>query len=238
MAIEHILYENRLKFSDGRKTNDPREYKEWELEPHLEGDYTHEEFRAEWKEAERSFKKAIRNRKYACFCSNNPDTGMNGYNRLRMWAQYGENFSGACIAFSTNLLKKRLTEKCIQFDAFPVQYMDELKDIDGFITDAEANTFMQQDKEKWANKYIDLCGDFLFFTKHMDYRDENEYRIVINDPNNKFEFLDITGCIKAVLLGDRTKKVYYKIVKQFCDEMNAEYKLLSWQKGMLHLKDI
>jgi hypothetical protein len=238
IAIEHILYENRLKFSRGMNTNDPREYSPWDIEPHLDGDYTHDEFRHEWLEAEDSYREAIMSYKYACFCSNNLQSGQAGYDRLRMWSQYGDNFYGVCIAFSADLLKQRLTSKVAPFTGKPVKYEEDLGIIDSTISDSDANEFTHKDKKVWANQYINNYLDQIFFLKHLDYRDENEYRMVVNDPNNKFEFLDISGCIRAVLLGDRTGPVYHKMIKSYCDRMNAECRQLKWQRGKLRLIDV
>ena len=241
VAIEHILYEKCLKFSRGINTNDPREYRLWDLEPHLDGNYTQEEFRQEWLEAEKCLRKVKASYKYACFCSNGPPgqelTRLSGYDRLRMWAQYGENFYGVCIAFSADSLQKRLGEKATIY-AKRVQYNKDLELNDSVLSDADANQFLRRNKEEWAKKYIEDHLDQIFFSKHVDYRDENEYRIVVHDPNEVFEYLDTSGSIKAVLLGDRTKQVYHKIVKDFCDQMNAECKKLRWQGGRLHLTDV
>ena len=71
-AVEHILYYRRLKFSTGINTNDPREYRNWDLEPHLEGNSTHEEYRQNWLEAEKGISENKACYKYACFCLNDP----------------------------------------------------------------------------------------------------------------------------------------------------------------------
>ena len=242
VTIEHILYEKRLKFSKGINTNDPREYGPWDLEPHLDGNYTQEEYRQEWLAAEKSFRKAIERYKYACFCLNDPPrkekARLSGYDHLRMWAQYGENFYGVCIAFSANSLQERLKKKAICYTAKSVDYKTDLKLNDSAISDADANEFMSSNKEEWAAGYIQDHLDQIFFLKHVDYRDENEYRILVHDPNNVFDYLDISGCIKAVLLGDRTAQAYHQIVKSFCNQMNTECKQLIWQRGRLRLRDV
>jgi len=241
VAIEHILYEKRLKFSRGINTNDPREYRSWDLEPHLDGNYTHEEFRQNWLEAEKSFRKAKTSYKYACFCLNDPigreRTRLSGYARLRMWAQYGEKFYGVCIAFSAKSLQKQFGEKETIYTK-PVLYDKDLERNDSVLSNADANEFLGNDKEVWATRYIQHHLDQIFFSKHEDYRDEKEYRIVVYDPNDVFEYLDISGCIKAVLLGDRTEQVYDDIVNKYCNKMNAECKKVIWQRGRLHLIDV
>lgn len=240
-AVEDILFYGRLRFSTGANTNDPREYRNWDLEPYIDGDCPHEEYRLSWLEAEKSFKKCKDHYKYACFClSDPPDRGQTrlpGYARLRMWAQYGDNFSGVCIAFSAESLKERLNGKSIFYD-WPVHYHTDLENIDTALQDANANEFIDKSKDEWATGYIRDHLDQIFFSKHEDYRDEREYRIVIYDPEERFEYIDVSGCIKAVLLGDRTKDVYREIVKEFCENINADCKQVVWQRGRLHLIDI
>ena len=241
VAIEHILYEKHLKFSKGINTNDPREYKSWDLEPHLDGNHTHEEYRQNWLEAEKSLRNAKADYKYACFCLNDipgqGQTKLSGYARLRMWAQYGENFYGACIAFSAKCLKEGLGERAVIY-AKPVLYDKDLGRNDSVILDADANEFMGRSKEEWATRYIQDHLDQIFFSKHEDYRDEKEYRIVVHDPNDLFEHLNISGCVNAVLLGDRTEPVYDEIVKKLCNQMNTECKKVIWHRGRLHLIDV
>lgn len=241
IAIEHILYEKRLKFSRGINTNDPREYKRRDLEPQSEGNYTFEEYRQNWLEAEKNLRKVISSYKYACFCLNDSlgqeQTKLSGYARLRMWTQYGENFYGVCIAFSAKSLEERLGKKAIIYAKY-VHYDKDLERNDSILLNVDANEFISKNKEEWATRYVQDHRDQIFFSKHEDYRDEKEYRIVIHDPDDVFEYLDISGCIKAVLLGDRTEPVYNEIVKNLCNPMNAECKKVIWQRGKLHLIDV
>lgn len=254
-AIEHILYEKRLKFSRGLDTKDPREYRQWDIEPFLEGTkYADKEFTAQWLEADVKLKQVMSTYRFACFCSNDFSERKNSFDlpddqtrlfgsddRLRMWQQYSEDFYGVCIAFSARSIKHRLHEQLgenVIIHAERVHYKRELELHDRSLSNRDANDFMGQDKEEWARQFVWENLKRIFFTKHMDYRDENEYRIVIHDPKDAFELLDITGCIRAVLLGDRSKKVYEKIVKCFCDQQHIGCKRLKWLRGRLRLSDL
>lgn len=242
IAIEKILYEKRLIFSKGIKTNDPREYNPLDLSPNLEGDYNDEEFRKEWYAAEKSVRKNLNRYKYACFCLNDLNTTQQsrlyGYDLLRMWAQYGENFYGVCIAFSASFIQSRLKEQGIINHAKRIKYDRNLLYNDRALLDVNANDFMYKDKDQWAKKYIQNNLNQLFFSKHVDFQDENEFRIVLYDPEEVFKNLDISGGIKAVILGDRTEPVYHKLVKGFCKEVKAECKQLKWSMGSFQLMDV
>jgi hypothetical protein len=73
-AIEHILYKKRLRFSKSAKTNDPREYKEWNFSvEYRETAATNDSAILNSKSIEvyDKLKKIMRSDyKLACFCSN------------------------------------------------------------------------------------------------------------------------------------------------------------------------
>lgn len=255
VAIEHILGESRLRLSRGFNTHDPREYGKWNLCPHLEGNaISDRDFSREWHKAEIALNDVTRSYKFASFCCNDRpekrtdldissgDVGRSGYNRLRMWAQYGESFYGICIAFSAQALREKLFKRI--GEKFPV-YLDRVR-YDGNmaindhrLTDANANEFVENEKTEWANRFVKNNIGQIFFKKHTDFADENEYRIVVYDPCDSFENepLDVKNCIKAVILGDRFKEVYVKIVKSLCKQHDIGFSKLSWECGQLKMKD-
>ena len=239
-ALEHILYHRRLRFSKGVSTNDPREYRSLDLSPHSDGTSTYEEYRQTWRKAEKSLAKCMSQYKYACFCLNDPrsqeELGVPGYSRLRMWAQYGQNFYGVCIAFSAQRLLKRISDRASVYSK-PVRYVD-LERTDAALSDIDAAELTSKNTDVWAESYMRDNLDQIFFSKHKDYRDEKEYRIVVHDPESSFEYIDITECIKAVLLGDRTEEVYHQVAKDLSRQMNVECKQVVWQSGKLHLIDV
>lgn len=233
-AVEHILYEKRLRFSTGINTNDPREYQSMDLEPTLEGDCAQDTYSQNWKEAEKSLAETKDCYKYLCFCLNET---FPGYALPRMWAQYGENFYGVCVAFSVQSLKEWLRDKGTVY-ADKISYPKNLEYKDLSLSTVDAKEFIGKNKGDWADRYIKSHVDSLFFLKHLNYKSENEYRIVVHDPKGCLEYVDVSGCIKAVILGDRTKAVYHEIVKRLCRKMNADCKQAVWQKGRFDLIDV
>lgn len=130
-AIEHILSKKSLRFSGSTKTNDPREYREWIFtgfgSNHV---LSHgRPYRIDSKTYRRNQDiNSVLNRiikedyKLACFCSSrllkpqasrapSNRTPQYGYDRMRMWSQYGEKHSGICIAFSKLSLQQELRNK-------------------------------------------------------------------------------------------------------------------------------
>lgn len=244
-AMEHILYEKKLRFSKSTKTNDPREYKEWDFSTYINNSVANDtsllsvEVKIKLGNIMRS------DYKLACFCSNRSDKGSNseidsflfkkmgmyGYDRLRMWSQYGDEFRGVSIAFSAAALENRLRDLLGQ-DAFifsgHVDYVDNLHAKDLSILMLNGNELRDKGTDIYANDHVRKNIKNIFFTKHIDYRDENEYRIVFHDHEDRFEEIDITGCIKAVILGDRFPLVYEESIDVLCKELGAENKRALW----------
>ena len=116
--------------------------------------------------------------------SMNYDSYIKGCMSAMMWGHYGDKRRGVCIEF--DYAKMPLNQKDM-FHA-PVKYKNVLhKDIylsNGLktITDIE--------------NYIITHRQEIFFTKQIDWKGENEYRII----SNKLDYLDISNAITAVYL--------------------------------------
>lgn len=255
-AMEHILYEKQLRFSKGTKTNDPREYKPWIFSTEFRDkagstDHSLSDTKNIAVEVNYKLEKIMKSDyKLACFCSNRSDKGSDseidsflfkklslcGYDRLRMWSQYGEAFYGVAIAFSATSLVKRLHEVLGQ-DALivsdHVEYADNLYAKDLAISILDGSKLWNENLDMYANEHVKKNIRNIFFAKHIDYSGEIEYRIVVHDPDHKFEYLDITGCVKAVILGDRFPLVYEESIDVLCKELGAENKRSLWFNGKL-----
>lgn len=244
-AIENIIFEKRLKFSTSIGTNDPREYKDWDFNstyniclPNTPGNPLAEleQLGARRRELNKIMKSEF---KFACFCLNKPTS--KGYEKMRMWAQYGGNFYGICFAFSKKALQGQLWNLLGKKRVFSgnVRYVKDISDHDHPDRWLDGNDF-SNDAREYADRYLKNRGRIkrIFFVKHIDYRDENEFRFVVRDPDNSFEDLDISDSIKAVLLGERFKEVYKPLVGNFIVDLDIPCKKAIWHCGGLSFYDL
>lgn len=247
VALEHILFHRRLQFSYLLNMNDPRERNYWSFGQPMFID-------------DSSFNKMlqlqiilneIRTSEYkiACFCANkiaaksksesenfSVSQEWYGWNRLRMWAQYADNFRGVCIALSASAIKKKLAEEfndeyLIKEDI--VDYLPNYYEHDRALRDIDPAMISDGVLEKYAASYIKENLSRFFLTKPIDYRDECEYRIVVHDPADKFEYLDVSACIRGVILGDKCHNVYHGTVMKLCEELNVECRKFAWVAGRM-----
>jgi len=253
-AIEHILYGKCLRFSKSADTHDPREYKEWNFSvsfiDKIDKDIANDTSMLTV-EVYQKLEKIMRSEyKLACFCSNrlatlsdtdsdsflNNQTKRHGYDRLRMWSQYADGFRGVVIAFSAAALMKQL-RKLLGQEVFifsnHVNYVNNLYAKDLPILMLNGNELREKGTDICANDYVKKNIENIFFIKDIDYRDEIEYRIVVHDPDDKLEYLDISNCVKAVILGDRFPLVYDKAIEDLCKELGVECKRTLWFRSKL-----
>jgi hypothetical protein len=140
-----------------------------------------------------------RHSKICCFCQNDSRRKVPGYEKSRMWNQYAENYAGVCIVFSKSKLIKRAKmtfENCIYAS---VKY-DLMKGRSAILPDYHMRKHKIKDTTvEWLLLKV---YNNLYFEKHMDYRDENEFRIVTIDKENEEVYIDISDSIEGVVLGD------------------------------------
>lgn len=112
-----------------------------------------------------------------------------GYNHPRMWAQYADNNSGACLVIDEEkFIKKNLSvlEK-IFFTIEDVSYNE-------LLYDKKINSSQYED----SNTLLRDHYKHIFFNKHIDWEREHERRFLgINAP----AYLSIDGCIEFICLG-------------------------------------
>jgi hypothetical protein len=159
-----------------------------------------------------------------------------GYDKLRMWSQYGDNFFGVSIAFSLDSLVRQLRALLGQAAYIyhnHVNYVPNLYDKDLSILMLNGKVLLDKGTDEYANDHVRSNIENIFFTKHIDYKDENEYRIIVHDPDDNFEELDISKSVKAVILGDRFPVVYEKAIEDLCKELDVECKRTLWFQSKL-----
>jgi hypothetical protein len=243
IALEKILFEGKFRLSLLKDTNDPWEYKYkllsmtgWSLPPQIEKLYS---------EAHTVADRIIRmESRVMCFCSNISPTiildsgetiqdtvvSSNGWNKSRMWAQYGENHRGICLVFSRRIIEAEFADVKEEIIAKNIQYTTRAI-IPPHAYTLNGNKLAEDGVENYCYRHIKEHADDLFFIKHIDYRDESEYRVVVFDPKQQYEYIDIRKSIKGVIAGDRTPKVYFPLIKQLSDQYGIEFRQAYWEKG-------
>lgn len=246
-AIKHILNTKKFKPSILCEMNDPREYKFKLLNPSHGSSSVSD---AKFDDARNAFNRMLRREcKVMSFCSNVtptliPSNGCpkpneyfcpNGWAKSRMWSQYGENHYGICLVFSKDALvkdfKKAPHTQIDKYESGYVRYFQEESDYPSFDSSA-----LVKSVEDCVSKYVIDNSEVFLFRKHIDYRDEAEFRVVVFDPDKKFEYLDISASLKGVIVGDRTDKRYNThLIKRMCENLNIEYLQASWCTSSPHM---
>jgi hypothetical protein len=248
-ALERILADGKLRLSLLKDTNDPREYKfkllnmmGWSL-----SDATQDLHRA----AHPVFDRIVRMEcRVACFCTNaaaiialddgntatDPYSAKVGWNKPRMWSQYGENHRGICLVFSRSAIEelKTANQPGVWFESGDVRYM-KTNGIPASAVTLDGNRLAKDGVEACCAHHIRTHYQALFLTKHVDYRDESEYRFIVADPSGAREHVDISTSLRAVIAGDRTPEVYFPLLEQLSYRYKATCRRAYWDRGKAHL---
>jgi hypothetical protein len=250
-ALEKILKSKLLKLSSFKNTNDPREFRDWQFNGYIWGEENKDSAFKISGIANEFCNKIMRNEfKIACFSSNkihlrlendDPDyqtwnyhykqkrTYHYGYERSRMWSQYGENHQGVCFVFSINKIKNFFETLKLKMHSDFIHYSK--KSISSRATMLPYNRINSDNVEDECRNFIFDKIEDLFFLKDIDYQDEAEYRVVIHHPEEQNFFLKIENCIKGIILGVGFNKVYESIIENYCKIQNIEHRFLYYEHG-------
>ncbi len=247
VALEKILYDKQLRLSPFKFSNDPREYKRWSFGS---GGWGLTAFNAESLErlvlADEKTNKILRNRyKIACFTTNSNSLNDSmeifekGFAKSRMWSQYGAGHYGVSLGFSKSALLKALTKGHHNKSVFGrhVEYKKR-RDVDVDARTFNSNILSEsQDLNEFAVAHIRDKSDKIFFEKGIDYQEEAEYRLVVEDPENEYVFISTKKCLNCIVLGDRFHNTYVSSVKKLCSRPKVPCKRLYWHSGTAMLTD-
>ncbi len=216
-TAKKILANLTLRMGDLRGTNDPKESKEW----HFDLTSTAGSDLDAWDKSKLAEELSLTIKKHArvlCFCKDGDslsgnhvdDVARRGHMRARMWAQYGENHAGVCLALDKKLLLEQVraeSERVISLWARDILYWDR-GILDGqherdYLIDVDV--LRQVGFEQYWKLHAKQFYQRLFFEKRLDWKDEREYRILALLDRPREVFIDIRGCLRAVFFGDTAK---------------------------------
>jgi hypothetical protein len=227
IAMEYILNNKQLKLGLFHSTNDPYEYKK-RLTPAFGWGNINESL---FSKSMNLIDNTIQNTAFLSFCENSTNKG---YEKPRMWSQYGQNHSGICLVFSKESLMKTIKDELSQ------DYLIYDEDVNYKEIDSESlNIYDDLTVNEIIINHIKQNHKNIFFQKHLDYKDENEFRIILvqeNENNRSKDILiDISDSLKFIILGDRFPDVYLPTIKDLTSKLNINYKKLHWEHNQYFL---
>jgi len=250
-ALEYILVEKKLKFSQFEFMNDPKESKELYVVT-VTGPIS-SKLGGSWKSIQKALKivKLIE-WKVLCFSQNHPDYGsgepfaeMNpflwGSNRPAMWAHYASSPNrsqdGVCLRFNYEKLQKRISNSFENKNDYFVRHgsveYDDLK----FLTYPPFNVnripeLTELEIEERVREYYFEFYKEVFLLKAKDWQNEYEYRWLIHSRDNKPEYVSIDGVLEEITIGEEFSKGFESNLLTLCMAMNIPVKKITWFNGM------
>lgn len=213
--IKYILPQKRLRFSRLDSTNDPEE-KRWHIVSGVnDTDMNDAEYIEFFKSAAYVSTLIALNARVLCFSQDGKVTDIErlsrpycdkGFARPRMWAQYGQNHTGVCLvfnrqkvinSFNTTFSTETHFSNSISYAPF-IELISENPEAQRLDASDASKTIEQIVSEK-----VDKYHDMYFFSKHGDWKEEHEFRLMVKPKENRDVFLDIDGLLECIILGAR-----------------------------------
>jgi hypothetical protein len=247
--LERILPSMTLKMGTYEGLNDPRESKTWPFTLYSKKLSTNDSFQSSLFDEISDFitKKTI----VLCGTRDDPDVTDNsddrdfrsGYGHPRMWAQYADSHKGVCLVVDHGALHKNIVQIAGDRPFFhgPVNYLSSSSgpnDLSNHITYIE--DIYENGLSNTIEPHLRKNNESLFFTKHLDWRDEWEHRWIIRSEEEKAEYVSITNCLKAVILGGECDLSNQSEILKACNILEIPvFKIFQhgWSMSLMPLED-
>jgi len=233
--FEHILPTNKIRMSMSKNTNDPYESNKYYFHGNFKNVELPGQNRANLLGLLNNQFDLIRRNFSKLLCLSKNTNKIEGYFKSRMWAQYGDNNKGVCLAFNkTNLINalkneiEVLNHKCITYvDIF------NHEDYTFNISTKDLNNDPYQVAYK---KFIEKL-EIIFLKKLQDFKDEDEYRIIGFNKSEQDEDLEYKDSLIAIIVGDRFPDGLLPSLQFFCKNKNIPSFKCYWNKNIRILAD-
>lgn len=128
-----------------------------------------------------------------------------GFDKSRMWETYADRYSGVCLVFNKDFIVNRAIDEKLEYGY--IKYLSK-----------QRNVVYEKRKEKKLLNPINST----YFHKRIDYRDECEFRLLTNSPDE--EFFDISNSLVGIIYGPNSEaKLYQKIIKNSFHEFDLKH---------------
>ena len=236
-ALEDIINLGKLKYNKKNSTNDPKEYRDIGIYVHnANSNESNYELAVHYAD---QIKDALNKKlRICCFCQNSPEPRNKldrlGFLKPRMWSQYGENHSGVCLAFEKDTLIWEISRQLKDEDYFYYQeikyvFFEGLKDP---IYSIDIKDACQYSYKEYMNILVNRYKENLFYQKHKDYKDENEFRIALIDFNEEYEYMKYGRSMRSIIIGDRYPEDELSKIMKIAFDLGIDIYKIKWIKGL------
>lgn len=238
-----ILLSQRMRMGCLKNMNDPLEFQDHQKDPIVFNDNPSNEELAlrmrRFKDAVIERERAVRLASFSMDISKGSqgeyyNNLSKGWARSRMWAQYADNHKGVCLVFDKiNLIKsftRAFKSKTCKIHYGKVDYTNDLYPIKD-VLESSADSILSSEKI-----------DFLF-KKCEDFRDEQEFRLLLVDDKLKDDkemvSFPISRSICGVIPGEKVSNENLVPLKRAVRACNSKIRWLPiwWDYGMPRLSD-
>lgn len=161
-----------------------------------------------------------------------------GFFKPRMWAQYGENHRGICLAFNRDILAKEISKTYKSYDFYRgnIKYSDSILNIRKAYHVGATNDMINDFRSYFIKEHLIKFREELFFTKNTDWRDENEYRfLLIANDDAKDCYVNIKSSLRAIFCGVDFPLAYMESLRYLVSDLDVEIFKLEISDGIPHV---
>jgi hypothetical protein len=240
-AAAYILPDLSLRMGSLEFVNDPKEAKSWPFKFYSRGAASNENFQYSLFD---EVTKYITHRSLIFCCSLDDDSVTeddedrsirSGFGHPRMWTQYADNHRGVCLVLNQQGLHESVVSQIGSDKLFygPVKYLSTTYGPHSVAGSGPYDLvywedILDQGLASVLEPHIGRYHKELFFTKHLDWRDEWEYRWFYRSKNNEPIYVPVASCLSAVILGSDCPKDMSERIIDLCRPHNIPVFRAHW----------
>lgn len=240
VALDSIVPQMQLKLGLIELMNDPRE--SHPRYPNLSiADGVRDPAPDLMEDADRLMRRAA---KVACFTRDYelPDSvldpaALRGYKHPALWAHYAAGHTGVCLQFSHRALdscmRAQLSSQGSLFEG-AVEYRTELSST-ARAMGLDVEQIYEFGLDAVVARYIERYHRELFFEKHSDWASEVEHRWVFVNPAPSPVYVDISGALRGIVLGDAFPEVRLDAVHHLASQFDLDVKQVRFSNAWQHV---
>jgi hypothetical protein len=240
--LEKILPSNSLRLSPYTQTNDPKESKAWRFDANIQDHRQHSFDDWPLEELNARMNQELKDRtNVVCFSSDGPlagdhirDIHNRGWCKPRMWAQYGDDHRGVCLAFDRVKLESALRSEFKSKRPMAigqVHYRDQM--IVRNLHDPAYMVLIDELAKLGWDRYIHFhlqhSRGRLFFEKNADWSNETEYRCVVWGGDGESTFVNYGDSLRGVMFGASASDEMIESIYAATHHLGVFAQQLVWQ---------